>query len=132
MAADAVDRSFDISNEGGGELSGFVALDCSHYTILTGGGAFTLLGGESRTVSVRFEPTVPGTHSPFRDRPVEENLDLFQRMKAGEYPDGARVLRAKIDMSSANLNMRDPVMYRIMRAHHHRTGDADRLAALAR
>jgi len=68
--------------------------------------------------------TEPGKNSPFRDRSVEENLDLFQRMKAGEFPDGSRVLRAKIDMASPNLNMRDPVMYRILHATHHRTGDA--------
>jgi len=67
--------------------------------------------------------TEPGTDSPYRTRSVEENLDLFQRMKAGEFPDGARVLRAKIDMASPNLNMRDPVMYRILHATHHRTGD---------
>jgi len=68
--------------------------------------------------------TEPGKNSPYRDRSVEENLDLFQRMKAGEFPDGSRVLRAKIDMASPNLNMRDPVMYRILHATHHRTGDA--------
>ena len=68
--------------------------------------------------------TVPGTDSPYRTRSVEENLDLFTRMRAGEFPDGAHVLRAKIDMSSPNLNMRDPVLYRIRRATHHRTGDA--------
>ena len=67
--------------------------------------------------------TEPGRESPYRDRPVEESLDLFRRMRAGEFPDGARVLRAKIDMASGNLNMRDPVMYRILRATHHRTGD---------
>ncbi len=67
--------------------------------------------------------TEPGRQSPYRNRPVEENLDLFQRMRAGEFPDGSRVLRAKIDMQSANLNLRDPVMYRILRATHHRTGD---------
>ena len=67
--------------------------------------------------------TEPGKNSPFRDRPVEENLDLFQRMRAGEFPDGARVLRAKIDMASPNINMRDPVLYRILHAQHHRTGD---------
>lgn len=68
--------------------------------------------------------TKPGKNSPYRDRPVEENLDLFQRMKAGEFPDGQKVLRAKIDMAHPNLNMRDPVMYRILHATHHRTGDA--------
>jgi glutaminyl-tRNA synthetase len=67
--------------------------------------------------------TEPGKDSPYRNRSAEENLDLFQRMKAGEFPDGTRVLRAKIDMASPNLNMRDPVMYRILHASHHRTGD---------
>jgi len=66
----------------------------------------------------------PGRNSPYRDRSVEENLDLFRRMRAGEFPDGAKTLRAKIDMQSPNMNMRDPLMYRIKRAHHHRTGDA--------
>lgn len=65
----------------------------------------------------------PGRESPYRNRSVEENLDLFRRMRAGEFPDGSRVLRAKIDMASGNMNMRDPVMYRIQRAHHHHTGD---------
>jgi len=68
--------------------------------------------------------TEPGKNSPYRDRSVEENRDLFERMRAGEFPDGARVLRAKIDMASPNMNMRDPVMYRILHAEHHRTGDA--------
>jgi glutaminyl-tRNA synthetase len=67
--------------------------------------------------------TVPGKPSPWRDRPVAENLDLFRRMRAGEFPDGARTLRAKIDMASPNINFRDPVLYRILRATHHRTGD---------
>jgi len=67
--------------------------------------------------------TEPGKESPFRNRSIEENVDLFTRMKAGEFPDGARVLRAKIDMSSPNVNMRDPIMYRIVHATHHRTGD---------
>jgi glutaminyl-tRNA synthetase len=67
--------------------------------------------------------TQPGKESPYRNRSVEENLDLFQRMRAGEFPDGSRVLRAKIDMASPNLNMRDPVMYRILHAEHHRTGN---------
>ena len=66
--------------------------------------------------------TEPGKESPYRNRSVEENLDLFARMKAGEFPDGARTLRAKIDMASKNLNMRDPIMYRILHAEHHRTG----------
>ena len=68
--------------------------------------------------------TEPGKNSPYRDRSVEENLDLFARMRAGEFNEGAHVLRAKIDMTSGNLNMRDPVLYRILHAHHHRTGDA--------
>ena len=67
--------------------------------------------------------TEPGRHSPYRGRSVEENLDLFVRMRKGEFPDGTRVLRAKVDMSSPNINMRDPVMYRILHAEHHRTGD---------
>ncbi len=67
--------------------------------------------------------TEPGKDSPFRSRSVEENLDLFERMKAGEFPDGSCTLRAKIDMSHANVNMRDPVMYRILHSSHHRTGD---------
>ena len=68
--------------------------------------------------------TEPGRPSPYRDRPVEENLDLFRRMRAAEFPDGVHVLRAKIDMASPNVNMRDPILYRIRHAHHHRTGDA--------
>jgi glutaminyl-tRNA synthetase len=67
--------------------------------------------------------TKPGKDSPYRNRPIEENFDLFERMRAGEFPDGAHVLRAKIDMASPNLNMRDPTIYRIRHASHHRTGD---------
>jgi len=67
--------------------------------------------------------TEPGKNSPYRDRPAAENLELFQRMRAGEFADGTRVLRAKIDMASPNVNMRDPVLYRILRSNHHRTGD---------
>jgi glutaminyl-tRNA synthetase len=67
--------------------------------------------------------TEPGRNSPYRDRRVEENLDLFRRMRAGEFADGSRTLRAKIDMASPNINMRDPVMYRVLRSTHHRTGD---------
>ncbi len=66
--------------------------------------------------------TEPGINSPYRERPIDENLDLFRRMKNGEFPDGAMVLRAKIDMASPNINMRDPIIYRIKREHHHRTG----------
>jgi len=68
-------------------------------------------------------PTEPGKESPYRNRSIEENLDLFERMKNGEFPDGSKVLRAKIDMASPNMHFRDPLMYRIKHAHHHRTGD---------
>ncbi len=68
-------------------------------------------------------PTQVGTNSPFRNRSIEENLDLFERMKNGEFPEGTHVLRAKIDMASTNMLMRDPIMYRILHKHHHRTGD---------
>jgi glutaminyl-tRNA synthetase len=71
----------------------------------------------------RGTPTEPGRPSPWRDRSVEENLDLFTKMKSGEFPDGSRTLRAKIDMASPNFNFRDPIMYRILHASHHRTGD---------
>ena len=67
-------------------------------------------------------PTAPGIESPYRNRSIEENLDLFRRMRAGEFPDGSRVLRAKIDMASPNMHFRDPIMYRILHADHHRTG----------
>ncbi len=73
--------------------------------------------------ATRGTPTRPGKESPYRNRSVEENLDLFTRMRAGEFPDGTRVLRAKIDMASPNMHMRDPVIYRILHASHHRTGD---------
>jgi glutaminyl-tRNA synthetase len=79
-------------------------------------------GDEIRTL--RGTLTEPGTDSPYRNRPIAESVDLFARMRAGEFADGAHVLRAKIDMASPNINMRDPVLYRIRRAHHHRTGDA--------
>ena len=69
-------------------------------------------------------PTEPGTASPYRDRPIQESLDLFARMNSGEVPEGAMVLRAKIDMASPNMHFRDPVIYRVIKAHHHRTGDA--------
>ncbi|HJW28532.1 MAG TPA: glutamate--tRNA ligase family protein, partial [Saprospiraceae bacterium] len=68
-------------------------------------------------------PAAAGKESPYKNRSVEENLDLFVRMKEGEFPDGSRVLRVKVDMSSPNMHMRDPVIYRIKRQHHHRTGD---------
>jgi len=79
---------------------------------------------DAETISIqKGTPTRPGTESPFRNRSVEENLDLFLRMKAGEFNEGDRVLRARIDMSSPNMHMRDPILYRIMKATHHRTGD---------
>ena len=79
---------------------------------------------DAETISTqKGSPTRPGTESPFRNRTVEENLDLFMRMKAGEFSEGERVLRAKIDMSSPNMHMRDPILYRIMKTPHHRTGD---------
>ena len=68
--------------------------------------------------------TQPGRNSPFRERSVEENLDLFRRMRAGEFADGARTLRAKIDMASGNINLRDPALYRIRKVPHQNTGDA--------
>ncbi|MGQ9846157.1 MAG: glutamate--tRNA ligase family protein, partial [Bacteroidales bacterium] len=73
--------------------------------------------------AMRGTPSIPATPSPYRNRSVEENLDLFQRMRAGEFPDGSRTLRAKIDLASPNMHMRDPVLYRIIHAKHHRTGD---------
>jgi len=76
-----------------------------------------------QTREYRGSLTRPGKNSPYRDRGIEENLDLLQRMRSGEFPDGSRTLRARIDMAHPNLNMRDPVMYRILRASHHRTGD---------
>ena len=79
---------------------------------------------DAETISTqKGTPTRPGTESPFRNRSVEENLDLFTRMKAGEFDEGLRVLRAKIDMTSPNMHMRDPILYRVMKAPHHRTGD---------
>ncbi len=72
---------------------------------------------------MRGTPTIPATPSPYRNRSVEENLDLFRRMRAGEFPDGSRTLRAKIDLASPNMHMRDPVLYRIIHASHHRTGN---------
>ena len=91
--------------------------------LIEGGHAFVcdLSGDEIR--ESRGTLTEPGRESPFRARTVEENLDLFRRMREGEFLDGSRTLRAKIDMASNNLNLRDPVMYRILRASHHRTGD---------
>lgn len=81
-------------------------------------------GTSEEIAALKGTPTQPGKDSPYRSRSVEENLDLFSRMKNGEFPDGTRVLRAKIDMENPNMILRDPVIYRIKHAHHHRTGDA--------
>jgi glutaminyl-tRNA synthetase len=91
--------------------------------LIKAGKAFVcdLTGEEMR--DYRGSLTSAGKESPFRNRSIEENLDLFERMKAGEFEDGSRTLRAKIDVASPNINMRDPVLYRILRSHHHRTGD---------
>jgi glutaminyl-tRNA synthetase len=92
--------------------------------MIKGGKAFVCDLSADDVGKFRGTLTTPGKPSPFRDRSVEENLDLFERMRKGEFPNGARTLRAKIDMNSPNLNMRDPVMYRILHATHHRTGDS--------
>ncbi len=91
-------------------------------TLIRDGHAYVDDQSQADIRSHRGTLTEPGQNSPFRDRAVEENLDLFRRMKAGEFENGARVLRAKIDMSSGNINLRDPVLYRILHAHHPRTG----------
>jgi glutaminyl-tRNA synthetase len=91
-------------------------------TLIRDGHAYVDDQSQADIRSHRGTLTEPGRNSPFRDRAVEENLDLFRRMKAGEFENGARVLRAKIDMSSGNINLRDPVLYRILHAHHPRTG----------
>ena len=93
------------------------------HLIRTGKAYVDSLGADEMR-ELRGTLTEPGRDSPYRTRPVEENLELFRQMKDGVFPDGTHVLRAKIDMTSPNLNLRDPVLYRIRRAHHHRTGDA--------
>ncbi len=92
-------------------------------TIIKKGKAFVCDMSAEEISANRGTPTRPGKESPYRNRSIEENLDLFNRMKAGEFKEGSRVLRAKIDMASPNMHMRDPVMYRILFSHHHRTGD---------
>ncbi len=92
--------------------------------LIKAGKAYVCDLAAEQTREYRGTLTKPGKDSPYRNRSVEENLNLFERMRAGEFPDGSRVLRAKIDMASPNLNLRDPVMYRILRATHPRTGDA--------
>ena len=95
---------------------------CAEYLIQSGHAYVDSLSADEMR-AYRGTLTEPGKDSPYRSRSVEENLDLFRRMKAGEFPDGAHVLRAKIDMASPNINLRDPAIYRIKRAHHHNTGD---------
>ncbi|HZV36520.1 MAG TPA: glutamine--tRNA ligase/YqeY domain fusion protein [Verrucomicrobiae bacterium] len=87
------------------------------------GKAFVCDLSQDEMIQYRGAPTVPGKESPYRNRSVEENLDLFARMRAGEFPDGAKTLRAKIDMASPNIHMRDPAIYRIRKVEHHRTGN---------
>jgi len=90
--------------------------------LITAGVAYVCDLGAEEIREYRGTLTTPGKDSPYRNRPVEENLELFERMRAGEFPDGSRTLRAKIDMAAPNLNMRDPVIYRVLHAEHHRTG----------
>ncbi|MFL6719716.1 MAG: glutamine--tRNA ligase/YqeY domain fusion protein [Burkholderiaceae bacterium] len=92
--------------------------------LITAGHAYVDSQSAEEMAASRGSFSEPGRNSPFRDRPAEESLDLFRRMKAGEFKDGQHILRAKIDMASPNMNMRDPAIYRIRYAHHHRTGDA--------
>ncbi|HUM01038.1 MAG TPA: glutamine--tRNA ligase/YqeY domain fusion protein, partial [Thermoanaerobaculia bacterium] len=93
-------------------------------TLIRTGKAFVCDLSAEEVRKTRGTLTEPGQNSPYRDRPVEESLDLFRRMRAGEFPDGSRTLRAKIDMASPNINLRDPALFRIRKATHHRTGDA--------
>ncbi|MGI4814219.1 MAG: glutamine--tRNA ligase, partial [Janthinobacterium lividum] len=102
----------------------FAQLFALAETLIDQGDAYVDSQSAEAMRAARGSLTEPGTPSPFRDRTPAENRDLFSRMRAGEFADGEHVLRAKIDMASANVNMRDPVIYRIRRSHHHRTGDA--------
>ncbi len=112
-----------------GEVIPFYASDYFEDHVRVGRGAHPRRQGLRRLLSreeireYRGTLAEAGRPSPYRDRSVEENLDLFRRMRAGEFADGAHVLRAKIDLASPNMLMRDPLMYRILKAHHHRTGD---------
>ncbi len=106
FASDYFDRMYELAKE-----------------LIRAGKAYVCDLGIEETRRLRGTLTEAGTNSPFRDRSVEENLELFEKMKNGDFPDGSKVLRAKIDMASSNMNMRDPVMYRILHATHHRTGD---------
>ena len=102
----------------------FEALYDSALELIRKGKAFVCSLSQAEIRATRGTLTEPGSDSPYRNRPVDESLDLFARMRAGEFPDGAHVLRARIDMASPNLNMRDPVLYRIRHAAHHNVGDA--------
>ena len=115
LGADWDDRMFYASDY-------FDQLHAWAVQLIKAGKAYVDDLGAEEVRQYRGSLTEPGKESPYRNRSVEENLDLFERMRAGEFPDGSRTLRAKIDMASPNLNMRDPVMYRILHASHHRTG----------
>jgi glutaminyl-tRNA synthetase len=116
LGADWGDRMFYASDY-------FDQLHAWAVQLIKAGKAYVDDLGAEEVRKYRGTLTEPGKESPYRDRSVEENLELFERMRQGEFPDGSRTLRAKIDMASPNLNMRDPVMYRILHAAHHRTGD---------
>jgi glutaminyl-tRNA synthetase len=116
LGADWGDRMFYASDY-------FDQLHAWAVQLIQAGKAYVDDLGAEEVRKYRGSLTEPGVESPYRNRSVEENLDLFERMRQGEFPDGSRTLRAKIDMASPNLNMRDPVMYRILHASHHRTGD---------
>jgi glutaminyl-tRNA synthetase len=116
LGADWGDRMFYASDY-------FDQLHAWAVQLIKAGKAYVDDLGAEEVRKYRGSLTEPGKESPYRNRSVEENLDLFERMRQGEFPDGSRTLRAKIDMASPNLNMRDPVMYRILHAEHHRTGD---------
>ena len=116
LGADWGDRMFYASDY-------FDQLHAWAVQLIKAGKAYVDDLGAEEVRKYRGSLTEPGKESPFRNRSVEENLDLFERMRKGEFPDGSRTLRAKIDMASPNLNMRDPVMYRILHAEHHRTGN---------
>ena len=115
LGADWGDRMFYASDY-------FDQLHAWGVHLIKAGKAYVDDLGAEEVRKYRGSLTEPGVESPYRNRAVEENLDLFERMRQGEFPDGSRTLRAKIDMASPNLNMRDPVMYRILHASHHRTG----------
>ncbi len=116
LGADWGDRMFYASDY-------FDQLHAWAVQLIKAGKAYVDDLGAEEVRKYRGSLTEPGRESPYRNRSVEENLDLFERMRQGEFADGSRTLRAKIDMASPNLNMRDPVMYRILHASHHRTGD---------